>query len=34
VESTGLSIPIGIGGTIPDLQRDTAIRLISTSGGH
>jgi len=31
VESTGLSIPLGTMTVPPDLQRDTAIRLISTS---
>jgi len=34
VESTGLSVPVGIAGPIPDLQRDTAIRLISTTGSR
>jgi carboxyl-terminal processing protease len=34
VESTGLSVPVGIAGPIPDLQRDTAIRLISTAGSR
>lgn len=34
VESTGLSVPIGVVGPVPDLQKDTAIRLISTAGGH
>jgi carboxyl-terminal processing protease len=34
VESTGLSLPVGGLASPPDLQRDTAIRLISSSGEH
>lgn len=34
VESTGLSIPVGTASPLLDLQRDTAIRLISTGGGR
>lgn len=34
VESTGLSVPVGTASPLLDLQRDTAIRLISTGGGR
>ena len=34
VESTGLSLPVGGIASPPDLQRDTAIRLISSTTEH
>ncbi len=34
VESSDLAIPVGMGGNVPDLQRDTALRLISTTSIH
>ena len=34
VESSNIAIPVGGGGSMPDLQRDTALRLISTTSIH
>jgi len=34
VESSDLAIPVGMSGRMPDLQRDTALRLISTTSLH
>ena len=34
VESSNIAIPVGGGGSMPDLQRDTALRLISTTSLH
>jgi len=34
VESSDLAIPAGMSGRMPDLQRDTALRLISTTSAH